>query len=96
MVTNEPTVATGRPAGPTLTVGAPIAVTPGGGGNPLIDSGIPTQAIGTGILSDYSAFGWLNTCGSTDIVIFNICNYGTMHDNMLRFQRYISIYIRRN
>lgn len=48
-VTSEPTKATGKPAGPTLTVWAPMAITPGGGGKPITLAGIPTLAIGTGI-----------------------------------------------
>jgi hypothetical protein len=49
IVTKEPTNATGNPAGPTLTVSAPSAITPGGGGKPMTLAGIPTLAIGTGI-----------------------------------------------
>jgi hypothetical protein len=49
IVTKDPTVAAGNALGPTLTVAAPIAITPGGGGKPLTDDGIPTVAIGTGI-----------------------------------------------
>jgi hypothetical protein len=94
MVTKEPTVATGSPL--TRTVGAPKAITPGGNGNPSMLSGIPTVAIGTGILSYDSAFGyWLNTGGSLNVMTFNFVYHWTMHDYMSLVQRNISIYIRR-